>query len=95
MFEHGARVGYKFSVLDIGGGFPGADKMELFREEVAVIHQSLDRYFNRRKFPELKVIAEPGKYIPVWYSSEAGVHAHLSPRTVLHCHLGCPCCQYF
>ena len=60
VFEYGASVGCKFQVLDIGGGFPGGDNMTLFREEAAVIRESLQKNFNRSKFPHLRVIAEPG-----------------------------------
>ena len=56
-------MGCQFHLLDIGGGFPGGDNMTLFREEAAVICESLQKNFNRSKFPNLKVIAEPGTYL--------------------------------
>lgn len=71
VFQHAASVGYKFSVLDIGGGFPGGDNMKLFRDEATAIHQSLEQHFNRRDFPDLKIIAEPGRYFTTTLASNA------------------------
>ncbi len=60
VFEHAASIGYKLTVLDIGGGYPGTDKIELFMEEADAIKRSLCKYFDSKSFPNLSIIAEPG-----------------------------------
>ena len=60
VFQHAASIGYDLTLLDIGGGYPGADNLGLFEEEADAIKQSLDKYFNKKQFPSLKVIGEPG-----------------------------------
>ena len=59
LFEYGYKIGYQFSLLDIGGGFPG-DKgsKEVFQRVASAINSSLDSLFS--SFPGLTVIAEPG-----------------------------------
>ncbi|XP_064382203.1 ornithine decarboxylase-like isoform X2 [Halichondria panicea] len=61
LFEYGYKIGYQFSLLDIGGGFPG-DKgsKEVFQRVASAINSSLDSLFS--SFPGLTVIAEPGFY---------------------------------
>ncbi len=61
MFQYAASIGYHFTLLDIGGGFPG-DKAsaELFNKVTASISSGLATYFS--DFSDLKIIAEPGKY---------------------------------
>lgn len=58
VFKHSTSLGYNFTVLDIGGGFPGIDNLELFKEEAVVIHQNLKLHFSQ--YNHLKVLAEPG-----------------------------------
>jgi ornithine decarboxylase len=64
-FEIGKKYGFEFSLLDIGGGFPGHDDDTIAFENIAeTIKSSLDEFFpesyiNPEKF---KVIAEPGRY---------------------------------
>jgi ornithine decarboxylase len=53
--------GFKFTLLDIGGGFPGQQGAKLpFEEICAVLRPALDVYFP----PSLgvRIIAEPGRY---------------------------------
>ncbi|XP_041362048.1 ornithine decarboxylase-like [Gigantopelta aegis] len=61
VFELGREMGFKFELLDIGGGFPGVDTTEISFKEIAdVLNTALDKYF-----PEgagVKIIAEPGRY---------------------------------
>ena len=61
IFQYATGVGCKFSVLDIGGGFPGGDDAKLFGLQAAAIRQSLAQHFNKQSFPNLNVIAEPGR----------------------------------
>ncbi|KAM9320103.1 LOW QUALITY PROTEIN: antizyme inhibitor 2 [Gastrophryne carolinensis] len=61
VFEMATEFGYKFRLLDIGGGFPGTEDTKVrFEEMAAVINPALDLYF-----PEgsgVEIIAEPGRY---------------------------------
>lgn len=59
VFNFGASLGYDFTLLDIGGGFPGVN-MKLFKDEAAVIRESLEQYFSEEKYPSLRIAAEPG-----------------------------------
>ena len=61
MFQFGAEIGYNFNLLDIGGGYPG-DKgsNELFMRVTGAIKRGLAENFDRKCYPKLKVIAEPG-----------------------------------
>ncbi|KAJ6654332.1 hypothetical protein lerEdw1_007254 [Lerista edwardsae] len=61
VFEMGAELGYKMHLLDIGGGFPGAEETKgRFEEIAAVVNSALDLYF-----PEdcgMEIVAELGRY---------------------------------
>jgi len=61
VFDVAESLGMKFSVLDIGGGFPGDDDDEVYFgfEHVALaISKKLDESFPK----DVRVIAEPGRY---------------------------------
>ena len=63
LFQYGADVGYDFTVLDIGGGFPGEKNSEanqLFDRMADTIKQSLSQYFSSTVCQHLRIIAEPG-----------------------------------
>jgi ornithine decarboxylase len=56
------ELGFKMTLLDIGGGFPGqANSPITFTEIANVVNESLDTYFP----PEagVRIIAEPGRYM--------------------------------
>lgn len=61
VFDFAEMIGYKFNLLDIGGGFPGSEDSPVsFGDMVAVINRALDEYF-----PEgdgVRIIAEPGRF---------------------------------
>ena len=63
LFHYGSALGYDITLLDIGGGFPGAkgsdDQFELMS---AKILETLDLLFNASSNPGLQVIAEPGDF---------------------------------
>ena len=60
-FLIGENLGFKFSQLDIGGGFPGTNDDSVTFEDIAfVINESLDKHFSM--YPDLQIIAEPGRY---------------------------------
>ena len=62
MFQYGASVGYSFTLLDIGGGYPGEKgSEELFGKVTSAINQSLREHFSSSKYPNLDIIAEPGE----------------------------------
>ena len=61
MFEYGASIGYRFTLLDVGGGYPGErGSEELFKKVTEAINEALIKHFHPSKFPDLDVIAEPG-----------------------------------
>jgi len=61
VFNDAERVGYKFSLLDIGGGFPGDSKAPVPFDEIAgVINVALNEYFPAGS--DVRIIAEPGRY---------------------------------
>lgn len=77
VFEQGKKVGHSMEMIDIGGGFPGVEnesiQKEIQSEEYTVlnitfkniaenIHMSLEKYFPLAEYPELKIIAEPGRF---------------------------------
>ncbi|KAI9000228.1 pyridoxal-dependent decarboxylase [Gaertneriomyces semiglobifer] len=58
-FDEGKAWGYDFHLLDIGGGFPGANASGItFQQIAAVLRPTIDENFG----PEVRVIAEPGRY---------------------------------
>jgi len=64
VFDIGKELGFDFTLLDVGGGFPGSDSENIsFGEVCEVLHNAVDKYFP----PNVRVIAEPGRY----YSASA------------------------
>ncbi len=65
-----AKVGYKLTLLDVGGGFPGHDSSRIgFKDIATVLNEAIETYF-----PEdcgVKIMAEPGRY----YVAAAGTLA--------------------
>lgn len=65
VFDQAKDMGMEMSLLDIGGGFPGVcdeEEKNLFERMANLIHESLDKYFPDHEFPDLDIIAEPGRY---------------------------------
>jgi len=66
VFDIGKENGYTLRILDIGGGFPGTDDVDIKFEDIAnTINNVIDKYFSEEDFPEdygLQIIAEPGRY---------------------------------
>ena len=61
VFDDAARVGYKLSLLDVGGGFPGDEVGPVsFKDICNVLNASLEKYFPAAD--GVHVIAEPGRY---------------------------------
>ncbi|KAI8882632.1 alanine racemase C-terminal domain-like protein, partial [Backusella circina FSU 941] len=59
-FDQGEKLGFNFTLLDIGGGFPGGDVKEgaTFEKIASVLGPAVDVHFP----PEIRVIAEPGRF---------------------------------
>lgn len=63
VFSLAEQCGFKLTLLDIGGGFPGIseDPQILgFEEFAGEVNIALDEFFGNKK--DLKIIAEPGRY---------------------------------
>ncbi|ODV94437.1 hypothetical protein PACTADRAFT_44803 [Pachysolen tannophilus NRRL Y-2460] len=54
-----SHLGIDMNILDIGGGFT----LETFEESSSVANESLDENFPENLYPNLKIIAEPGRYM--------------------------------
>lgn len=73
-FEIGRSVGYRFSILDVGGGFEDAR----FEAAAAVINTAIDLYFPDRD--QLRLIAEPGRfYVSRAFSLATNIIARRAP----------------
>ncbi|EGN99331.1 hypothetical protein SERLA73DRAFT_90679 [Serpula lacrymans var. lacrymans S7.3] len=73
-FDMGKRAGYKFSLLDVGGGFEDAQ----FETAAIVLTEAIDRYFPDRG--DIRVIAEPGRfYVSKAFSLAANIIARRAP----------------
>jgi len=63
LFDYAKSVGYNFTLLDIGGGFPGDETWRVTFEDIGkVINDSLGKLFPKELFPNLEIIAEPGRF---------------------------------
>jgi len=60
VFQEAAEIGHNFSMLDLGGGWPGTDDGNgiTFAEVAKTVREVTDRLFP----PHIQVIAEPGRY---------------------------------
>ena len=56
-FAEGTKHGFRFNVLDLGGGYTQA----AFNDMAATIRDSLDKHFPTRH--DMRVIAEPGRFL--------------------------------
>ncbi|XP_013388445.1 antizyme inhibitor 2 isoform X2 [Lingula anatina] len=62
IFDDAKSMDYNFSLLDIGGGFPGyaVENNPTFSDAAKIINMALDEYFPKEE--NVEVIAEPGAY---------------------------------
>jgi len=59
VFKQAEEIGFNFTMLDLGGGWPGTDNDGITFTEIAnAIRPVIDEHFG----PEINVIAEPGRY---------------------------------
>jgi len=66
VFDEGKQLGFEFTLLDIGGGFPGPiavhDGVSIQFEQIAeTVNKTFDEYFGDIQ-DNLQLIAEPGRY---------------------------------
>jgi len=73
-FDMGGDAGYRFSLLDVGGGFEDA----LFEQAAVYLNDAIDTYFPDRS--EIKIIAEPGRfYVSKAFSLATNIIARRAP----------------
>ncbi|XP_055316889.1 ornithine decarboxylase 1-like [Sitodiplosis mosellana] len=73
LFDFAASVGYHFTLLDIGGGFPG-DKDTDINEIASIVNRSIDLHFPSSD--DVTIIAEPGRfYVSSAYTLACRVHS--------------------
>ena len=58
IFDMAEAEGITMNVLDIGGGFPGADN-QFFEQIATVINQEIAKHFPQN----VEIIAEPGRFL--------------------------------
>jgi ornithine decarboxylase len=92
-FNMGSAAGYAFTLLDCGGGFPGADGALYtggikFSDIAAQLNAAVEQHFPDRA---VQVIAEPGRYFA---SSAMTLLTQVRALccTSLHCCLSYCCC---
>ena len=71
-FDIGKNLGFNMNILDIGGGFPGdscagdqdcMDESAITFENISkIVTRAISDFFPSVEYPELKIIAEPGRY---------------------------------
>lgn len=61
IFKLAEEIGFKFHILDLGGGYPG-ESFQRIDDFSWKINEALDESFPIEKFPDLKIFSEPGRY---------------------------------
>lgn len=71
-FDLAKSLGFEMNMLDIGGGFPGDSDIDpeilddptslIFENMAKKIKLAINDFFNENEFPNLRIIAEPGRY---------------------------------
>ncbi|KAJ7782982.1 pyridoxal-dependent decarboxylase [Mycena metata] len=75
-FDMGADAGYRFTLLDVGGGFEDA----LFEQAASFLSDAIDMHFPDRD--EIKIIAEPGRfYVSKAFNLATNIIARRAPLT--------------
>jgi ornithine decarboxylase len=75
IFEIAEKYGYMLRILDIGGGFPGTNSLDIlgveyersstklsFEDIALAINQSIESNFSRERLDNMTIIAEPGRF---------------------------------
>ena len=63
VFQLAEKHGFLFTILDIGGGFPGVQTAITFEDISTTVNAAINEYFHSDKYPDLQIIAEPGRYM--------------------------------
>ncbi|XP_050504638.1 ornithine decarboxylase isoform X2 [Diabrotica virgifera virgifera] len=72
IFDFAETLGYNFSLLDIGGGYPGG-KGTSIHQIAEIVNLALDNYFPD---PSIDVIAEPGRfYVSSAFTLVCNIHS--------------------
>ncbi|XP_031640445.1 ornithine decarboxylase 1-like isoform X2 [Contarinia nasturtii] len=72
LFDFAKIIGYNFTLLDIGGGFPG-DRDTDIKEIASIVNHNVDLLFPS---PDVTIIAEPGRfYVSSAYTLACQVHS--------------------
>ena len=61
IFKIADSSGFKFDILDLGGGYPG-ESFQRIDEFAWKINKSLEENFPIEEYPDLKIFSEPGRY---------------------------------
>lgn len=63
IFDYGVELGFNMNIVDIGGGFPGANVSDAatFGQIAEEINEAMDEYFN--DYPDVKFMGEPGRFM--------------------------------
>ncbi|ORZ14038.1 pyridoxal-dependent decarboxylase [Absidia repens] len=90
VFDQAENMGFRFTMLDVGGGFPGADVKEgaTFEKMAAVLGPAVDELFSS----DVRVIAEPGRY---YVSSAFTICAHVIGRRTVKSNSDEPTYMYY
>jgi ornithine decarboxylase len=82
LFDEAEEIGFKFTFLDIGGGFPGHN-FEAINSFSTYINSSLDEEFPAHEFPDLRIISEPGTYfVKSAFTLASQIHSRKISRTL-------------
>jgi len=61
VFDIAEKIGFKFTLLDIGGGFPGVDSEKIsFKAIAECINESIEEFFGG--YDNIDIISEPGRF---------------------------------
>ncbi|XP_036330361.1 ornithine decarboxylase 1-like [Rhagoletis pomonella] len=78
LFKFGEMIGYNMKILDIGGGFPGADD-DKFATIAEIVNASLEKYFPDEN---VEIISEPGRFfVASAYTLVCKIHAKRDVRS--------------
>lgn len=75
LFDYAETIGYRFNLLDIGGGFPGDNNKMHHLDEVAEnVNSAIDEFFP--KDAGVEIISEPGRYfVASAYTLVTNIHS--------------------
>ena len=81
-FDMGREAGFKFRLLDVGGGFED----DTFEANANVLWRAIEQHFPNRKESGLSIIAEPGRfYVSKAFHLAANIIARRAPLAEVAC----------